>query len=268
MKVSVYVLATVLFFGTVSTVGAHELLPQVMITYIAEHPDATAEDIKAFAATQDSSVSENLSKYSGDELIDLLKKQDSSYVDTALDFIILGFKHILSGADHILFVLSLLLVFISISNVLKLVTAFTLSHSITLILAGTGLLVLSSSIVEPFIALSIAVMAIASVFYREHPLMKKNYGKIALVFFFGLFHGLGFAGLLTEIAVPEDKFALSLLAFNVGIEFGQLFIVALALPLIFLFRNKSWYNTAIKVFAVLIAIAGTVWFFERLTVLF
>ena len=247
---------------------AHELLPAVIVNYMAEHPNATPEEIKAFAATQDPVVTQAIAKKSSKDLIDIVKNQDSSYLDTGLDFIQLGIKHILSGPDHILFVLSLLLVFVSVRNLLKLVTSFTVAHSLTLILAGTGVLVLSSTVVEPFIALSIAIMAIASVFFKDHPLMSKHSGKLGLVFFFGLFHGLGFAGLLKEIAVPENKFALSLLSFNIGIEFGQLIIVALVVPFIFCFRHKAWFDTVIRVTAVLIAVAGFTWFFERLTVLF
>ena len=84
-----------------------------------------------------------------------------------------------------------------------------------------------------------------------------------MIFFFGLFHGLGFAGLLEQIAIPQDKFLSSLLAFNLGVEFGQLAIIVVALPLLLLIRKKAWYLTTSKILALLIALAGFVWFIER-----
>ena len=137
----------------------------------------------------------------------------------------MGIEHILVGLDHILFVLTLLLVFVSIGEISKLATVFTVAHSLTLILAGTGLLVLSLAFVEPIIALSIACMAIATVFFSSCPIMKRYGVKTSLVFFFGLFHGLGFVGLLLELSIPADTFLSSLLVFNVEIEIGQLIII-------------------------------------------
>jgi predicted anti-sigma-YlaC factor YlaD len=84
-----------------------------------------------------------------------------------------------------------------------------------------------------------------------------------MVFVFGLFHGLGFAGLLEEIHVPEEKFVSSLFAFNIGIEIGQLIIVAVALPLIFLARKKSWYPRVIQGIAIVIGALGIFWAIQR-----
>ena len=110
---------------------------------------------------------------------------------------------------------------------------------------------------------SIAYVALTSVFFKGKNWMGENRAKIGAVFFFGLFHGLGFAGLLREIKIPPDKFISSLLSFNLGIEAGQLVIVALAFPLIYLFRKKSWYPRAIKIIAILIGAIAFYWFFER-----
>ena len=172
--------------------------------------------------------------------------------------------HIFEGTDHILFVLSLLLVFTSIGRTLKLITLFTLSHSLSIILAGTDVLTLSGSVVEPIIALSIAYVAMTTVFFKHIAFFGSFRNKAITVFVFGLFHGLGFAGLLKEIAVPEEHFLSSLLFFNVGIEIGQIVIIALALPVIYAFRGQKWYPAAVKVAAVLLSFVGVYWMVERI----
>ena len=250
-------------FGT-SSAEAHELLPKVIVDYIQEHPNASADEIRTFANTQDSSVAEKFASRSSQELLAIVKNPDSSFLDNALDFVKLGIEHILSGPDHILFVLTLVLVFVSFTEVLKLVTSFTLAHSITLILAGTGLLVLAPAVVEPLIALSIAVMAIYSVFFAKEENTMNKWSKAGIVFFFGLFHGLGFAGLLKEIAIPQNKFISSLFAFNIGIEIGQLLIIAITLPFIFFFRKSDWYPKAIKIIAIAISAVAMIWFIQRI----
>lgn len=250
-------------FGQSTTLFAHELLPKEVVEYIKEHPDATPEDMRAFALTQDLKIAEKFANSSTEEILRIIKNPESGFFDNAYDFAKLGMHHILIGADHILFVFTLLLVFVSAWEILKLATTFTVAHSVTLILAGTGIVVLSPAIVEPLIALSIAVMAISTVFFRESRIFKSKWSKVIIVFIFGLFHGLGFAGLLEEIAIPERAFASSLLAFNIGIEIGQLVIIGLALPVILYFRNKTWYPTAIKIFALSISVIAIIWFVER-----
>ena len=241
---------------------AHDLIPQQLKVYIQEHPSATPEEIKQFADQQSPEFAQKFRD--GAEIVRMARDQKTTFLDNVFDFFKLGIKHILSGPDHILFVLSLLLVFAIWKDILKLTATFTVAHSITLILAGTGLLTLTPRIVEPMIALSIAYVAVSTVFFGGKMFISENRGKIAAVFFFGLFHGLGFAGLLKEIQVPEDKFASSLLSFNLGIEGGQLIIVSLAFPFIFLFRKKKWYPNAIKVVAVIIVSIAIFWFFQRL----
>lgn len=250
------------FFIAPSAASAHDLIPQQLKTYLEQHPNASETEIKSFA---DEQVPEYAQKFrDGAAIVAMVRNQQTSFFDNMVDFFKLGVGHILSGPDHILFVLSLLLVFISWSDILKLTTTFTVAHSITLVLAGTGILVLSSRIVEPMIALSIAYVAITSVFFKEKNFFGENRGKIAAVFFFGLFHGLGFAGLLKEIQIPADKFISSLLAFNLGIEGGQIVIVAFAFPFIYFFSKKSWYPRAIQVFSAVIAGIALVWFVQRL----
>ena len=243
------------------TVSAHDLIPQELKTYLQTHPNATQDEIFKYANSQTPEFAQKFRD--GAEIIKIVQNQKTTFLDNLLDFFKLGIKHILSGPDHILFVLSLLLVFITWRDILKLTTTFTIAHSITLVLAGSGILTISSKLVEPMIAASIAYVAITSVFFKGRKFVGENKGKIAAVFFFGLFHGLGFAGLLKEIQIPPDKFVSSLFAFNVGIEGGQLIIVALAFPLIYLFRKKSWYPLAIKIVAGIIAVIAIFWFFQR-----
>lgn len=241
--------------------SAHELLPKEVIEYIKSNPEASPNQINAFIAQN---APDSAAKVSGQQDIIEIANQKTNFIDNTLDFIKLGFKHILGGYDHILFVLSLLLVFVGLRTVSKYTLTFTIAHSITLILAGSGLLTLSSRIVEPIIALSIAVLAISTVFFRETKIFKNPNSKLGIIFFFGLFHGLGFAGLLRDIQIPDDKFIASLLSFNIGIELGQLFIVALALPIIYLFRKKSWYDNFIKVVAVMISVFALYWMLQRI----
>ena len=261
-----YFLAVVIFFFLFSIhieVKAHELLPQEVIEFIKENPDATPAEINEFANTQSPEVAKKIRSSSANEIL-ALTQNSGGFFHNATEFIKLGIQHILSGPDHILFVLSLLLVFITVSEIFRLITTFTIAHSLTLILAGTGTLVLSSAVVEPIIALSIAVMAVLTTFYGHWRIMATQWAKTSLVFFFGLFHGLGFAGLLTEISVPEESFLSSLLSFNIGIEIGQLIIIAVALPFILHFRKRDWYPSFIKVVAIIISIIAVGWFIERI----
>jgi hypothetical protein len=243
--------------------AAHELLPEALLEYTREHPDATAEDINAFLEQNPDLSSQVIIEDPGD-LIEAARTQSASFRENAWRFIVLGIEHILIGADHVLFVLAFLLTFASLKQTLKLITSFTIAHSITLILAGTGAFVLSSTVVEPLIAFSIAYVAISSVFLQKYKFFRERGNKILSIFFFGLFHGLGFAGLLTDLSVPPNRFISSLLFFNVGIEIGQLMVIAVALPLLFLLRKIRWHDTALKSIAVLIALIALFWTAERI----
>ncbi len=263
MKYVQAIIVFILLFGINIQVKAHELLPQEVIEFLKQNPDATPEEINDFADTQSPEVAQKIKVSSADEIQVLTQNKSRGFFHNAKDFIFLGIQHILTGPDHILFVLSLLLMFISVGEIFRLVTTFTIAHSLTLILAGTGTLVLSAAFVEPIIALSIAVVAILTTFYSHLRLIENHYTKTALVFFFGLFHGLGFAGLLTEISIPKGAFFSSLVSFNVGIEFGQIFIIAITLPFILFFKKKTWYPPVVKVVAVVISIIAIFWFIER-----
>lgn len=172
----------------------------------------------------------------------------------------LGYTHILpKGLDHILFVLGLFLLSPRARPLLLQVTAFTVAHSITLGLSIYGLVSLPSRVVEPLIALSIAYVAIENLVTRE---LKP--WRLALVFMFGLLHGLGFAGVLRELGLPRDEFVTALLTFNVGVEGGQLTVIAGAWLLTTAFMKKGWYHQRVVIPAsVVIAMVGLYWTIAR-----
>ena len=144
---------------------------------------------------------------------------------TAGEYTGLGFTHILpKGLDHILFVIGLFLLGTKWRPLLLQVTLFTIAHSMTLGLSMLGIVSLPSSIVEPLIALSIAYVAVENLFTSE-----LSPWRGALVFLFGLLHGLGFAGVLGELGVPAGQFVIALVSFNVGVELGQLAVIVLAM---------------------------------------
>lgn len=173
----------------------------------------------------------------------------------------LGFTHILpKGLDHILFVLGLFFLSRRLKPLLLQVTAFTVAHTVTLALSIYGVVSLPSSIVEPLIALSIVFVAVENIFTTE-----LRPSRVVLVFAFGLLHGLGFAGVLTELGLPRAEFLPALLSFNLGVEAGQLAVISLALLAVGLLRQRTWYRRAIVVPAsALIAAVGLYWSIQRL----
>ncbi len=184
-----------------------------------------------------------------------------SRLTVVIDYIVLGFEHILPlGLDHILFVLGLFLLSVRLAPLLWQISAFTLAHTLTLGLSIYGVISLPASIVEPLIAISIAYVGIENCLYSQ---LKP--WRVLLVFLFGLLHGMGFAGVLSEIGLPEGEYLTALLSFNVGVEFGQLAVVSLAFLCVGWFRHKDWYRRAIVVPASLaIAAAGLYWTWERI----
>ena len=173
----------------------------------------------------------------------------------------LGFTHILpKGTDHILFVLGIFLLSIRLKPILAQVTAFTIAHTITLALTIYGVVSLSPRIVEPMIALSIVYVAVENIVTP-----KLSPWRVGLVFCFGLLHGMGFAGVLTQLGLPRSEFSTALLCFNFGVELGQLTVITIAFLLIGLpFRNKPWYRQRIVIpGSILIAAIGLFWFAQR-----
>ena len=178
-----------------------------------------------------------------------------------LDYIIIGFEHIVpKGLDHILFVIGIFLLSTHWKPLLTQVTAFTIAHSITLGLSIYGIVQLPSNIVEPLIAASIVYVGIENLFTQE---LQK--WRAAVVFAFGLLHGLGFSSVLFEIGLPRDAFLEGLLAFNIGVELGQLAVIAVAFVLVgFWGKNQQWYRPWVIVpGSLVVSVVGVWWFLER-----
>jgi len=162
---------------------------------------------------------------------------EASKLKIAGDYWRMGTIHILEGMDHLLFVLALLLIVNGFRQLLKAVTAFTVAHSITLALATLGVIHLPPAPTEAIIALSILFLAAEIVHKHNGIIGVTERWPWLIAFLFGLFHGLGFAGALSEIGVPQTEVPLALLMFNVGVETGQLLFVAVVLSLIALLKR-------------------------------
>ena len=195
-----------------------------------------------------------------------LKLNEASIPPTRLQvarqYLLLGYTHIVpKGLDHILFVLGIFLLNTRIRSILAQVTAFTVAHSITLGLTIYGVVSLSPRIVEPLIALSIAYVAIENLTTSE---LKP--WRIVIVFIFGLLHGMGFAGVLRDLGLPRSEFLTALVTFNVGVELGQLSVIAVASLLVARwFHERVWYRRHIVVPAsVVIALTGLYWTVTRI----
>lgn len=179
-------------------------------------------------------------------------------------YIVIGFEHIVpKGVDHILFVLGLFFFSLRWGALLWQVSAFTVAHTITLALASLRIIEVPVSVIEPLIAVSIVFVAVENIFMSKA--QKIGPQRIAVVFAFGLLHGLGFASILGEIGLDPTQFILSLIAFNIGVELGQLAIIAVALLVVGLpFGRAAFYRWGIAVPAsVCIAAIGLFWAVER-----
>lgn len=172
-----------------------------------------------------------------------------------------GVEHIIpKGLDHILFVLGLFFSCIRFRSLLIHVTAFTAAHSVTLILAGHGIIQIPASIVEPLIALSIVWIAFEN-FLFKYP----NKWKPLIIFVFGLLHGLGFASVLNHYGLPKENFISLLFAFNIGVEIGQLSILFITFFIVNIILRTNSKNKKIRIpISVLISLIGLYWFIERI----
>lgn len=183
-----------------------------------------------------------------------------SRLSSIVGYVRTGFIHIVPrGLDHILFIVGLFLLSPRLRPLLIQVSAFTVAHTITLALSVLGVFSLPLSIVEPLIALSIALVAFENIITdRIHP------WRPVLVFLFGLLHGLGFAGVLGEIGLPQGDFLWALILFNVGVELGQLSVLMSLFALCFFFMKKSWYRKRLTMPAsFLIGLVGLYWTIDR-----
>jgi hydrogenase/urease accessory protein HupE len=174
----------------------------------------------------------------------------------------LGIEHILTGADHLLFLLGLLVVCLRFRTVAGIVTCFTVAHSVTLALAALGVVTLPGRVVEPLIAATIVIVGVENLIRGDEPK-----GRWLLTFAFGLLHGLGFASALSDIGLGANGTSIvgPLVAFNVGVEIGQL---AVAAPLLFLVwklqRLPAFARHGAKAVSLIVAAVGLVWLAQRL----
>jgi hydrogenase/urease accessory protein HupE len=186
-----------------------------------------------------------------------------TFWDVVGEYLGAGFDHIIpKGMDHILFVLGLFLFSTRMRPLLWQVTMFTVAHSITLALAMAGVIELPARIVEPLIALSIAYVGIENLWHR-----RLHNSRLVLVFAFGLLHGLGFASILAEFGMPDDAFATALIAFNVGVELGQLTVILAAYLAVGAWLGRKPYYRQLVVMpgSVMITVVGLYWAWERLS---
>lgn len=188
---------------------------------------------------------------------DLMTKNEAGW-----HFLWMGFTHILPlGFDHILFVLSLYLLSPKLKTIMVQATAFTVAHSITLGLAMYGVINPPSSVIEPLIAISIMVVAIENIFWP-----KLRVSRIGIVFLFGLVHGLGFAGALSELGLPQKHFFTTLITFNIGVELGQIAVILLGYLLFgYWFSGKEYYHKRIVVpISLAVVLMAGYWTVERI----
>ncbi|MDF2668951.1 MAG: hypothetical protein K0R67_1257 [Paenibacillus sp.] len=191
---------------------------------------------------------------------DTSKAQEKSDISQSgwLLFFLLGVHHILTGYDHLLFLLALLLRKQPLLDYIKIATAFTIAHSLTLTFAVLGWNPLPSNLVEILIAASIVYVAIENLIY------KNRNRRWQLTFVFGLVHGLGFAGILSELDIPRSHLVTSLISFNVGIEAVQIGLIVAASPLLALFQTSRAYPKGFAFGSSAILCIAAFWVIERM----
>ncbi len=181
----------------------------------------------------------------------------ASRTASAVRFLRLGIQHIFLGYDHIMFLIALLAFGGRLLTLVKIVSAFTIAHSITLILAALQVVHLPPRLIESAIALSIIYVA------AENFFLTRADHRWMITFLFGLVHGFGFANVLRELGLPATGLIASLLSFNVGVEFGQLTIVALLWPVMQWVARQRFHRAAVAAVSGVILLCGLGWFLER-----
>jgi hydrogenase/urease accessory protein HupE len=178
-----------------------------------------------------------------------------------LAFLKLGIEHIITGYDHLLFLLGLLVVCRRFSTTLTIVTCFTVAHSLTLALAALNVVTIPSRVVEPLIAASITYVGVENLLRRGEPKM-----RWLLTLAFGLIHGFGFASVLREAGVGAGgkSLALPLFSFNLGVELGQLAVVAILLPLLWRLRTRRIFDRyGVSAISLVVVLLGSYWLLRR-----
>ncbi|MGA1838786.1 HupE/UreJ family protein [Herbiconiux sp. 11R-BC] len=243
-------------------------------------------DSEGYVTDTKTIVSYDLDGQAGSAALDAANPSFSTaqpWTDRFAEFFLLGAEHLLSGIDHILFLLALIVGSRRLRDVVLAATTFTVAHSVTFLLAALGVVSVPPAIVEPIIALSIAVVAAWYLVttWRKRPYVfttfqpersgllgmeRADWARLAVVFCFGLVHGLGFAGALGIDEPWSWTLLWSLLVFNVGIELVQLTIIAIVFPVLLLLRRRAprvglWVGVAI---AAGVTLVGLVWFVQRI----
>ena len=181
-----------------------------------------------------------------------------SQFHTVLQFVRMGVLHIFTGYDHLAFLFGVVLIGGSFKAIIKVVTSFTVAHSVTLALAAFNVISLPSRLVESGIALSIMYIALENLFFKSFD------RRWVITFFFGLIHGFGFAGALQEVHLSRKLLATALFSFNLGVETGQLCIVAALLPALIYMSRLRFNQAIVKGCSAIVFALGSFWFWERL----
>ena len=255
--------------ATVAAVGPSAAWPLVPVAGSASTaPSSSAVNVTPMSATS------ALATPSAGSVINSVAGPTSGTAAPGSGFLLDGIRHILSGYDHVLFLLCLLLPSVmrrtpdgwqpvarlsqAIMPVAGIVSAFTVAHSITLGLAATRVVMLTPAFIEPAIAVTIILAALDNVW----PIFPVR--RVVVTFFFGLIHGFGFASVLAELNLPTVDFAWALLEFNVGLELGQLLIVVSVTALLFMLRQQTHYRSwVIRGGSCAAVIVGVLWLIER-----
>ena len=191
----------------------------------------------------------------------ILVPNKNEYLPTS--YIYLGFDHLLNGLDHILFVVGLMFLVVGTINLIKTITAFTIAHSITLGLSVFNIIKLPQATIEIMIALTIVYLAAEIKNSKKYEFTPWN-----LAFGFGLLHGLGFAGALSDIGIENNEILLSLLFFNIGIEIGQLVLIPFIWIFIFIANNYNFYKISVVFSSYFVGSMGAYWVISRFINLF
>lgn len=172
-------------------------------------------------------------------------------------FVRLGVLHIFTGYDHLAFLIGLLIATTTLSSAIKVITSFTLAHSITLAAATFNLVILPSRLTESLIALSIVYVA------AENLLGFRAIERYRITFLFGLVHGFGFSNVLREMQLSRSHLALSLFSFNTGVEIGQVLFVIVAFPLVLYLTKSPWQRQIVPAISLTVMCLATYWFVQR-----
>jgi hypothetical protein len=231
---------------------------QISVEDHLDHKLGATHHVIALFTWNGGSQSHSFSSTTPKAVVQLLNTA-SPVPSSAASFFPLGVEHIATGYDHLLFLLALILCGGSLKSLIKIITAFTLAHSMTLGAAALGLVSLPSALVEAVIALSIAYVAFENLFPRFA--ISRRW---TISFLFGLVHGFGFSSVLQEIGLPKESLVWALLNFNLGVEAGQLVAVLIALPALLWLNKQSYAQRVIQVLSAIVMLVGLGLFIERL----